>query len=131
MTLYLKSIPVNISRWDLLEVVRNTPGFTSLSMSEPLKSHNFVRYAWVSYDSNENCRKAKEILDGKMLNDFCITPIKSQVQRKPIRITPPLPDDCIENDLDLCKKLIFNVFDPQKKIDFSREPLQMRMQNLK
>jgi hypothetical protein len=60
MTLYLKSIPVNISRWDLLEIVRQSPGFVSLSMSEPLKSHNFVRYAWVSYDSNENCRKSKE-----------------------------------------------------------------------
>lgn len=38
MTLFLKTIPVNISRWDLLNVVKTTPGFVSLSMSEPLKS---------------------------------------------------------------------------------------------
>lgn len=38
MTLYLKQIPVNISRWELLNHVRNTPGFVSFSMSEPLKT---------------------------------------------------------------------------------------------
>jgi hypothetical protein len=38
MTLFLKTIPVNISRWDILNVVKTTPGFVSLSMSEPLRS---------------------------------------------------------------------------------------------
>jgi len=63
MTLYLKSVPVNISRWELLDAVRETKGFISLSMSEPLKAQEFERYAWISYDSDENCNKAKEILD--------------------------------------------------------------------
>lgn len=62
-TLYLKQIPVNISRWALLDEVKNTPGFVSLSMSEPLKSYDFERYAWVTYDSEENCRQAKNILE--------------------------------------------------------------------
>ena len=38
MTLYLKQIPVKISRQELLEIVKTTPGFVSFSMSEPLKS---------------------------------------------------------------------------------------------
>ena len=38
LTLYLKQIPVNISRWELLTHVRNTTGFVSFSMSEPLKT---------------------------------------------------------------------------------------------
>jgi hypothetical protein len=63
MTLYLKSIPCGISRWDILNFVRDTPGFVALSMSEPLRLQNFIRYAWVSYDSEENCSKGKEMLD--------------------------------------------------------------------
>lgn len=38
MTLYLRNIPVNVSRWNLLEVIRDTKGFVSLSMSEPLRA---------------------------------------------------------------------------------------------
>ena len=40
-------------------------------------------------------------------------------QRKPIRITPPLADDSVERDLELCKRLITEAFDPEKKIDFA------------
>lgn len=68
-----------MSRWDILNVVRSTPGFVSFSMSEPLKTYNFVRYGWVSYDSEENCRAAKSILEKTNLpdSDFNLSPIKS------------------------------------------------------
>jgi L-ribulose-5-phosphate 3-epimerase UlaE len=70
MTLYLKSIPKTVSRWELLNLIREeTRGFVSLSISEPLRTHDFERYAWVSYDSEENCRLAKEILEHKTLHD--------------------------------------------------------------
>jgi hypothetical protein len=31
-------------------------------------------------------------------------------------ITPELPDDCIGRDLELCQRLISEVFDPEKEI---------------
>jgi hypothetical protein len=31
-------------------------------------------------------------------------------------ITPELPEDCIARDLDLCQRLISEVFDPEKEI---------------
>lgn len=37
-TLYLKQIPVRISRQDLLTELKNTLGFAALSMSDPLKA---------------------------------------------------------------------------------------------
>mmetsp|Transcript_32260 Transcript_32260/g.23812 ORF Transcript_32260/g.23812 Transcript_32260/m.23812 type:complete len:117 (+) Transcript_32260:452-802(+) len=61
-TLYFKQVPVNISRSELLEVIKQNKGFTSLSLSEPLKSQNFSRYAWVSFDSEPNCLSALEQL---------------------------------------------------------------------
>ncbi|MFS8160590.1 MAG: RNA recognition motif domain-containing protein [Candidatus Roizmanbacteria bacterium] len=73
----MKQIPVSISRWDLLNTVRNTPGFVSFSMSEPLKTQNFVRYAWVSFESEEACRKAKDLLEHVAIQDFILNPVKS------------------------------------------------------
>lgn len=55
MTLCLKGIPVAVSRWDLLEVLKDIRGFVSLSMSEPLRSNDFERYAFVTFDSEESC----------------------------------------------------------------------------
>jgi hypothetical protein len=63
MTLYLKNIPIFVSRWDLIEQIKETKGFVSLSMSEPLKAQEFERYAWITYDSDENCQVAKEVLE--------------------------------------------------------------------
>lgn len=77
MTLYLKQIPVSISRWALLDEIKNTQGFVSFSMSEPLKSFEFERYAWVTYNSEENCRAAKSILEDVRIGEFRLNPVKS------------------------------------------------------
>ena len=34
-----------------------------------------------------------------------------------MRITPPLPEILIEIDLELCKLLITEIFDPEKEIE--------------
>ena len=116
MTLYLKQVPVNVSRWELYDIVRETNGFVSLSMSEPLKGQDFDRYAWISYDSEENCQKAKERLEQARIQDFKLNPIHNRAIRKNIMITPELADDTVERDIDLCKRLITEVVDPEKEI---------------
>ena len=40
-------------------------------------------------------------------------------KRVPIRLTPPLPAKMLETDYELCKKLITEVFDPEKQIKSS------------
>ena len=78
MTLYLKNIPTKVSRWELLEIIKETKGFVSLSMSEPLKAQEFERYAWITYDSDENCNAAKEILEKKRVQNFLFNPVQSR-----------------------------------------------------
>lgn len=90
-TLYLKLIPTHISRWELLDAVKPTPGFMGLSMSEPLKTQEFVRYAWVTYDTDENCKKSKAILEKVSLSNFDLSPVISQsTTHKRIKVTPLL-----------------------------------------
>ena len=118
MTLNLKAIPKNVSKWELLDLVKETRGFISLSLSDPLRTQDFERYAWVSYDSEENCKLAKEFLDNKTIHDgqARLNPILNSGYRSKVLITPELPEDSNERDLAICKKLIQEVFDQEKEI---------------
>lgn len=42
--------------------------------------------------------------------------VQSRASRKSIMITPELFDDCIERDLEVCVRLISEVFDVEKDI---------------
>ena len=49
-TYFIKNIPKNISRFDILEEVKKIPGFFSLSMTEPLKRSEYQRHAWIVFE---------------------------------------------------------------------------------
>lgn len=100
MTLFLKTIPVNISRFDLLAVVKSSPGFVSLSMSEPLKSQGFSRFAWVLYVTEDHCNQSLELLTGKVVSgEFKLSPVRSQSSsKKEPKIQAPQPPQSLELD---------------------------------
>lgn len=103
--------------------VKHTPGFVSLSLSEPLKNQDFVRYAWVSYDTEDNCAKSQLLLENTIIRNFRLAPIKSQSAKKLVRITPPLVVGRELVDLELSRKLI-KLLDEEKGIA-DNELLQM------
>jgi hypothetical protein len=118
MTLFLHQIPKNISRCDILDVIKKLPGFISMSMSEPIKNQDFVRYCWVTFDSEENTESAFENLNNLVIDkDYKLNPIKSKsTTNKKIRVTPPLFDERVAEDLDLSKSII-TILDKEKSID--------------
>jgi hypothetical protein len=116
MSLYLKGVPLPVTKWEILEVVKETGGFVSLSMSDPLKANDFERYAWLTYDSEEACLQAKELLERKSLPLYRFAPVKNTGARKAPHTSPPLLETHVKRDLELCQKLIAEVFDPEKDI---------------
>lgn len=116
MSLYLKGVPLPVTRWEILEAVKETRGFVSLSMSDPLKANDFERYAWLTYDSEDACLNAKEVLEKKVLPLYRFAPVKNTGVRKAVHTSPPLMESHIKRDLELCQKLISEVFDPEKDI---------------
>lgn len=128
VTLYLKAIPASISRQDVFNEVKHTPGFVSLSLSEPLKTQDFVRYAWVSYDTEENCAKARLLLENTTINNFRLAPIKSNSAKKTVRITQPLTEGREDIDLELSRKLIEHL-DKEKGIT-DNELLKMKNEKI-
>lgn len=118
MTLFLHQVPRNVSRWDILELIKPLSGFMMLSFSEPIKNQNFVRYCWVTFDNEENLDAAYEALSDQKINpDYRLNPIKSKSTTiKRIRVNPPQFDDRTAEDLDLSKSLI-TIFDKDKEIE--------------
>ena len=88
-------------------------------MSEPMRNHHFNRLAWVNFSDNHNCEQSLEKIPNLVVDNFNLSASKSLPTKKktPVRITPPLPHNQLEHDLDLCKKLIKDVLDPEKEIE--------------
>jgi hypothetical protein len=118
--LYLKYIDVNVKRADLLSTLKGKlEGLVHLSMSEPMRNHEFKRLAWANFASEHDCVQALEKIPNLVVGDFPLQAARSLPNKKktPVRITPPLPSMMIEYDYDLCKRLIVEVFDPEKEIE--------------
>jgi len=111
-------MPRNISRWQILDIVKNLPGAVSMSLSEPIKNQNYVRYCWVTFSSEESCEKAYENLsDVRINNEYRLSPIKSKsTTLKRIRITAPLFDERLIEDLEF-SKLLIHIMDKEKYVE--------------
>ena len=117
LTLFLHQIPKNISRFEILDLVKNLAGFLSISLSEPIINQNYYRYCWVTFDSEKNTQMAYEKLkDYKTSCEYKIKPIKSKsITTKKIRITPPLYDERLSEDLELTESFI-KIYDEKRSI---------------
>lgn len=118
MTLFIKAVPKNISRWEILETLEKVPGFLSLSLSEPLKSHDFSRFGWILFDSEDNSNKAAYDLNNFMIHNHVFNIVKSRSQRKPIKVTTKLDSERIQKDKELSRKLILEM-DKEKGVEQS------------
>ena len=118
LTLFIHKLPRNISRWQILEEAKKVPGFLSLSLSEPIKNQNYYRYCWLSFENEEKCTMAYDILKDHSINsEYKMHPQNSQSNStKKIRLTPPLFDERIVEDVKHTKKLI-TIFDKDKEIE--------------
>ena len=118
MTLFLHQLPRNVSRWQILDIIKKLPGFISMSLSEPIKNQNYYRYCWVTFDTEYHCENGFETLnDYRISNDYKIIPIKSKSSTvKRIRLAPCIFEDRLDEDLAYSKSLI-DLFDKEKNIE--------------
>jgi RNA recognition motif-containing protein len=88
----------------------------SLTFSEPLKLYDYVRYAYITFTSEEVFQKALELLNGVYIKDYMLVPSTCNTPYKQSKLTPPLPEHQIKLDLFNCKRLIKEVFDIEKNV---------------
>lgn len=84
-----------------------------------MRNHGCDRLAWVNFTNDHNCEQALEKIRSLTVDNFRLDAVKSHPKKNktPVRISIPLPENQVFYDYELCKKLITDVFDPEKKID--------------
>lgn len=105
-----------------------TQGLEQIIFSEPLKMHNYERFAWLVYESDELAEAAIADLQTLVIvsptnnqaDDFVLTPSKNnQTATKGVKVAPEMPGDYVARDISLCLDLIKNVFNVQKEPEYS------------
>ena len=96
---------------------------------------NYERYSWLVYESEQAANDAIPQLEVLMIKapeqyeDFRLSPIKNnQTTKQAMGLVPELPSDHLDRDIELCKKLITDVFDPEKEIENSVEKIDKSLE---
>lgn len=69
-TLFIKSIPRDCARREIEELFEGMDGYICLSVSEPLRSQDLVRFGWVIFKNSESCTKALDTMDRKLVVEY-------------------------------------------------------------
>jgi len=99
---------------------------------------NNERFAWLVYATEEQADAAIPDLETLMIRapvdtdheDFKISPIKNNQTVKPPKTTPTMPVDHVARDYDLCKRLVKEVFDTERDIEFPLERLETDVESI-
>ena len=99
--------------------------------------HNFERFAWLVFSSEEQTDQAIPAVETLVIRaptesnsetDFKLSPIKNNQTVKPPKVTPQMPLDHLSRDIELAKRLIKDVFDGEKEIEFPFERLDTEIE---
>eukprot|EP01119_Soliformovum_irregulare_P005406 TRINITY_DN1716_c0_g1_i11.p1 TRINITY_DN1716_c0_g1~~TRINITY_DN1716_c0_g1_i11.p1 ORF type:complete len:505 (+),score=175.41 TRINITY_DN1716_c0_g1_i11:129-1643(+) len=122
---FIKAVPPNIGRQELLDIFKSTPGFQSLTLSEPNRLKKYYRLGWVTYDTAEACLKTVSSLNGhKMAKDFELSLAVNKTPPndtfKKVKTTPATAgtEERIAKDLETARKLI-EMMDVEKGLENS------------
>ena len=138
-TLYLKQVPVFVSRSQLKDAVNSVcGGLEQVIFSEPLKSKDFERFAWLEFVTEDLCNAAITSLETLVIrapeaynaDDFKLCPVKNNQTLRAPKVTPDLPVDHVQRDYDLCKKLIQDEYNKEKDIEFPFGNLESNVESL-
>lgn len=105
-TYFIKNIPRNISRFDIIDEVKKLPGFFSLSLTEPLKRSEYQRYAWIVFKDSESFENANVLLNGIIIKETLLTITKSVSKQRRIKVIKHYCNGRIDLDCKTSNDLI-------------------------
>lgn len=124
--LFIKSVPPNIQRAQIIELCQKMPGFLRLELSEPNPAKKFHRVGWVTYDESTNINEAFQALNNVKIDTFEFHfGIFRTSGTKNLKIPPvSSTEDRAKKDLFLIKKLA-TLFDKEKGLESSLTHLRI------
>lgn len=106
LTLFIKAVPKNVSRKALLDIFEKLPGFASLSLSDPLRSHDFVRYGWAAFRKEDMCAEGFLLAQQALQAELDLSLMRSKTAKRYFRVVPDFRLTHLTENLVLSAELI-------------------------
>lgn len=106
LTLFIKAVPKNVSRKALLEIFEKLPGFASLSLSDPLRSHDFVRYGWAAFRSEEECARGFLMAQQVLQSELDLSLMRSKTAKRFFKVVPDFKVSHLKENLVFSAELV-------------------------
>eukprot|EP01083_Nonionella_stella_P120745 362097_1 len=115
-SIFIQGIPLHIQREKILTPFEKCTGFEKLILSDPIRNSRKVRYGWVTFNNQENCRKAlHDVTEGglnghQLTGQYFMNLLPKQKSKRRPKFSPPeslyphrvMKD--IKQTYDCCKK---------------------------
>jgi len=114
-TLFIKNVPKEFPRKTLEDELMKCEGFVCLSLCDPLRTHNYVRFGWAIFTEEKYTTAALEALSKDIIENHSLNIVKNHKQRRFLKILPNLTPKRLQEHLQFSKDLI-EVLDKTKDI---------------
>eukprot|EP00795_Rhopilema_esculentum_P008248 gene8248-14194_t len=108
LSLYMRSVPPNISKADIAAVCKRYPGYLRVALSDPSPERGFCRRGWVTFENSINIKDICWNLSNIRIKDCELIPVVNRDLLKRIR---PI------SGITLCNKVVrFDIYFSTKLI---------------
>ena len=116
LTLFsLNGLPKDVQIMPKINLYKKQPGFISISLTEPDRKNDYKRNFWLLFNSEVNGIKALDNLNSHKSEEFVKSETKMNPNYNRVKVTPPLFDERLDEDL-LGSYKIINILDSYRQI---------------
>ncbi|KAM4565407.1 serrate RNA effector molecule homolog [Fundulus diaphanus] len=110
-SLFIRSIPPEVSKEDITALCRRYPGFLRVALSDPQPERRFFRRCWVTFDRSVNIKETCWNLQNIRLKDCELAPVVNRDLSRRIRTVNGLTHHkpVVRNDIRLSARLIHSL----------------------
>ncbi|XP_037333682.2 serrate RNA effector molecule homolog [Pungitius pungitius] len=110
-SLFIRSIPPEVSKEEITALCRRYPGFLRVALSDPQAERRFVRRCWVTFDRSVNIKETCWNLQNIRLRDCELSPVVNRDLCRRVRSVNGLTHHrpVVKNDIRLSARLVHSL----------------------
>uniref|UniRef100_A0A3Q3GWH4 Serrate RNA effector molecule homolog n=1 Tax=Labrus bergylta TaxID=56723 RepID=A0A3Q3GWH4_9LABR len=110
-SLFIRSIPPEVSKEEITNLCRRYPGFLRVALSDPQPERRFFRRCWVTFDRSVNIKETCWNLQNIRLRDCELAPVVNRDLCRRVRTVNGLTHHkpVVRNDIRLSARLIHSL----------------------
>lgn len=107
-SLFMRSVPPNISKADVAAVCKRFPGYLRVALSDPSTDRKFFRRGWITFDRSVNIKEICWDLNNIRVKDVELSPVVNRDLSRRVRAVAgaATAKQAIRDDIKLAARLI-------------------------